>query len=247
MSDEFYVGYLEQAPPGIGRAVRVAVGGLLVGAVLVSLGAVLGQSPFPAARFDFGDVRTFEGTISLDPQPVLLVSRPGEGAGQSPYLLVGPGKHGARDIVAAAAGQQVSLQGTLIYRGDQTMLEVLPDSVAVQGPGSSDGGSVSYGEQTLLGEIVDSKCFLGVMNPGNLKPHRACATRCISGGIPPILLVRQPDGTARHLLLVGAEGEAINADVLPYVAEPVQVTGQVEQRQDMWILRVDPTTIQRLE
>ena len=28
-------------------------------------------------------------------------------------------------------------------------------------------------------------CFLGVMKPGRSKPHRACAVRCISGGIPP--------------------------------------------------------------
>ena len=39
---------------------------------------------------------------------------------------------------------------------------------------------------TLIGEIVDSKRYLGVMNPGNGKVHRDCAVRCLSGGIPPI-------------------------------------------------------------
>jgi hypothetical protein len=28
---------------------------------------------------------------------------------------------------------------------------------------------------TLTGEIVDSKCYLGVMNPGQGKVHRDCA------------------------------------------------------------------------
>jgi len=45
--------------------------------------------------------------------------------------------------------------------------------------------STSLGTQTLVGEIVDSKCFLGVMNPGQLTTHRACAIRCISGGVRP--------------------------------------------------------------
>jgi hypothetical protein len=58
---------------------------------------------------------------------------------------------------------------------------------------------VSLGTQTLIGEIVDSKCYLGVMNPGALIPHRACAIRCISGGIPPVLLVRQSDRSAALL------------------------------------------------
>ncbi|MFT4977045.1 MAG: hypothetical protein ACI8S6_002950 [Myxococcota bacterium] len=247
MSDEFYVGYLD-TPPGIARLLRVVVAGLLLGGALVSLGAVTGQAPFPAARFDFGDVRTFEGTLVAGPHPVLMVDRPGEAAGRSPYLLVGPGKFGAGEHTAGLTGQQVSVQGTLIYRGDQTMLEILPDSLAAIGPGDDSGGDiVAYGEQTLLGEIVDSKCFLGVMNPGNLKPHRACATRCISGGIPPLLLVRLADGTSRQLLLVGPQGEAINGDVLEYVAEPVQVTGRVERSRDMWLLRADPASIQRAQ
>ena len=54
----------------------------------------------------------------------------------------------------------------------------------------SDAPYESLGKQTFVGEIVDSKCFLGVMNPGRLTPHRACAIRCISGGVPPVLLVR---------------------------------------------------------
>ena len=64
------------------------------------------------------------------------------------------------------------------------MLEMTEGSLQVIGDGA--GGNPSYqplGAVTLTGEIVDSKCFLGVMNPGNLKPHKACAIRCISGGI----------------------------------------------------------------
>ena len=244
----FYVGYLP-TPPGLARFLRVVVAGLLLGAALVSLGAVLGQQPFAAARYDFGQPRTWEGTLVTTPQPMLLVQRPGDAAGQSAFYLVNPGKWGAT-LGGAAAGERVRVEGSLIYRGDQTMLEILPETLVSLGPAS---GAATHpevellGEQTLRGEIVDSKCFLGVMNPGNLKPHRACATRCISGGIPPILLVREAGGGVRHLLLVGPAGESIGAQVLDRIAEPVEVTGQVERHWDRLVLKVDPARIRRIE
>src|SRR6266513_1903853 len=93
---------------------------------------------------------------------------------------------------------------------------------------SDSTNPVRLGQQTLVGEIVDSKCYLGVMNPGQLTTHRACAIRCISGGIPPVLLVRQKDGPAIYLLLVSADGKPVNRQVLNMVAEPVEITGDVE-------------------
>ena len=77
----------------------------------------------------------------------------------------------------------------------------------------------------LGGEIVDSKCYLGVMNPGRSKVHRDCAARCLRGGIPPMLVTA--DAT---YLLAGAEG----AD---FVGETVQVEGDVERSGDTLILR----------
>jgi hypothetical protein len=97
-----------------------------------------------------------------------------------------------------------------------------------------------------VGEIVDSKCFLGVMNPGQLTPHRACAIRCISGGIPPVLLVRSKNGPAIYLLLVAADGKPVNPQVLDLVAEPVQITGEVERQGGLFILLADPSTYRRV-
>src|SRR4030095_6015081 len=115
------------------------------------------------------------------------------------------------------------------------------DASALQRP-SATGSPVSLGKQTFVGEIVDSKCYLGVMNPGALTPHRACAIRCISGGIPPVLLVRQEDGSATYLLLVSADGKPVNQHVLDIIAEPVEITGEVERQGDLLILRADPAT-----
>lgn len=79
--------------------------------------------------------------------------------------------------------------------------EVVPETIArTTGAGASAkhpiGAYLELGETTLKGEIVDSKCYLGVMNPGNLKAHRACAINCIQGGVPPVLLVRDGGGAS---------------------------------------------------
>ena len=93
---------------------------------------------------------------------------------------------------------------------------------------------------------MDSKCYLGVMNPGALTPHRACAIRCISGGIPPVLLVRQTDGTALYFLLVSGDGRPVNKEVLNLVAEPLEITGEVERQGQLFVLRADPSTYRRV-
>ena len=144
------------------------------------------------------------------------------------------------------------MKGTLIYRGGQTMIEVAADSIKPTGvpgielPTIQGFSPVSLGQQTLIGEIVDSKCYLGVMNPGALLPHRACAIRCISGGIPPVLLVRQTNGPALYLLLVSRDGKPLNKQVLNLVAEPVEITGEVERQGELLILRADPATYRRV-
>jgi hypothetical protein len=104
----------------------------------------------------------------------------------------------------------------------------------------------NLGKQTFTGEIVDSKCYLGVMNPGQLATHRGCAIRCISGGCPPILVVRRKDGPPAYLLLVSAEGKPVNKQVLDMVAEPIEITGEVERQGELLILRADPVTYRRI-
>ena len=99
---------------------------------------------------------------------------------------------------------------------------------------------------TLVGEIVDSKCYFGVMNPGRLTPHRGCAVRCISGGIPPILLVQQKEGPPDTYLLVSANGSPVNQQILDMVAEPVRITGDVVEQGSLKILRADPSTYRRV-
>ena len=103
------------------------------------------------------------------------------------------------------------------------------------------------GTTTVVGEIVDSKCWLGVMKPARLKPHRACATRCISGGIPPLLLVQDERGHTLHYLLAGADGRPLHKEVLDRIAEPVEISGDVARHGDWLVLYADPATFRRVE
>jgi hypothetical protein len=253
-TDEFYIGWQGQAPKAIGSHVRRTVIILLLLAPLLSVFLALAQRTIGKAVFEWGTIKTFSGILQSRPYPHLLVARPGKSDNTpSAYYLVAPFKFGLKpDLLAAFDGKPVSLKGTLIYRGNQTMIEARPETVQLA-PSPAPGATVNpggiqenLGRQTLVGEIVDSKCYLGVMNPGRLTPHRACAVRCISGGVPPVLLVRSKDGPPLYYLLVSGDGYPVNKQVLDMVAEPVQITGEVERQGELLVLRADPKTFHRV-
>ena len=85
------------------------------------------------------------------------------------------------------------------------------------------------------------------MKPGNLKPHRACATRCISGGVPPLLLIRGAEGHANYLWLASTDGGTVNGAILDLVAEPVEMTGRLVRYDNLLVLFADPQTYERLD
>jgi len=91
------------------------------------------------------------------------------------------------------------------------------------------------GIQTIRGEIVDPKCYFGVMKPGEGKVHRDCAIRCILGGIPPVLHVQNEKGESNYYLIVGSNGEKMNGTVQDFVAEPVSIETRAVQ-QGYWIV-----------
>jgi hypothetical protein len=211
----------------------------------IALVLVFGQQPFLRATFEFGQDREFDGRIEVRPYPVLLVSRPGAAGNQlaySRYLLAAPGKQGADAEVRRFSNRLVRLHGSLIYRDGQTMIELMPGSVVVRGPAvANPPRETAVGSVTVIGEIVDSKCFLGVMNPGRTKVHRDCAARCISGGIPPMLLAANA-----LYLLVGADGRKLKQELLQMVGETVEVRGNVLLSGETLTLYSEPGTYRRL-
>jgi hypothetical protein len=251
MNDEFYIGWQDRAPARIRRVIKtlIALFVIIVPALAFGLGQF--QRTIGKSSFEWGNVKEFAGIFAASPYPHLMVPRPGASgtnSSYSSYYLVRPFKFGFDPAAAARLdGQEVTLRGTLIHREGQTMIEVLDNSIRSIAKSALPSLPVAkLGRQTLVGEIVDSKCYLGVMNPGEFIPHRACAIRCLSGGIPPILVVRQRNGPNLHFLLVSSDGRAVNDRILDLVAEPVEVTGEVERQGDLLILRADPSTYRRI-
>ncbi|NJL29219.1 MAG: hypothetical protein HC897_15720 [Thermoanaerobaculia bacterium] len=239
--DELYVGYLPTTPPGIARLVRGAVLAILVVAAVIGGVLALAQKPFGSGVFEFGVERSFEGILHERPYPT-LETEPGKH-----HYLVAQFKFGADAQVAGLDGQRVKLSGTLIHRDGQQMIEIVPGTIENLGPPAfTDEVRIEYGTMTLEGEIVDSKCYLGVMKPGSEKPHRDCAVRCISGGVPPIFLLREPGGPSAYLLLVGSDGRQLGKEVLGLVAEPLEITGEVVKIDNVFTLRAEPASFRRL-
>ena len=105
----------------------------------------------------------------------------------------------------------------------------------------------SWDDATLYkfqGEIVDSKCALGAMTPGDRKTHRICAIKCIKNGIPPLLKVKFKDHY-RYYLLVSEGKTSANEQVLPYVGDQVEISGSVIKDANMVMIEI--SSIKRLD
>ena len=98
---------------------------------------------------------------------------------------------------------------------------------------------------TLTGEIVDSKCFLGVMVPGEGTTHRGCAALCLRGGIPAALHVKRPDGAASLYLIAGSS--ATRDQAIAWAGETVEMTGVVTQQGGWQVLTTEPGGWRRRE
>jgi len=248
---EFYIGYLPKMPPGIAKFVRPLVVSALISGLFFGLVFVFGQQPFAKSFFEFGNVKDFEGTIQAHPIPFLLTEKAEKNNGLPTFEripLVAEFKHGADKLVQDFNGQRVKLKGTKIYRDDLQMIEIAADSIVkIDGEAQkSNEKEESLGTQTLKGEIVDSKCYLGVMNPGQSKPHRDCAVNCLRGGIPALFVVKDTGGNVSELWLLGSDGKPVNDRILDFVAEPVEINGEVRRKGDELYFYADPTKIKRL-
>jgi hypothetical protein len=240
--DEFFIGYDPPIPPGIARFVGLTVMLMILGALVWAVGFGPGHVRLEGGTFEFGRPRTFSGTIVEDPVPALRLD--GQDAGTAPWaLLVAPRKHGAADAIQGLNGRQVTLNGTRIVRGSHTMIEIEPASIV---PGRRmnvvEEWTIGTAPIEVRGEIVDAKCFLGVMVPGAGITHKECAGLCLRGGIPPALFVQDRSGLSALLLLTGPSGESIAGQAERVVGEPIDLTGTVAHHGGWLVLRTDPAT-----
>lgn len=274
--DEFYVGYLPKAPPGPARiAWWSSVAVLALGAVVAGLlaaaqsGAVRSAWPdesvelvglLEAAPYPVLHVPAKGG----EPAQAVLLCDAGKFGLLDPRDYCGPDLAASRlsdaafarrvEALKARSGQVVSLRGTILRREGRMALELSGGEAGLpppQAPGAPALATMTLtteqlGQATLRGEIVDPKCFFGAMKPGSGQTHKACAARCVSGGIAPVLVVRTSAGEWGCYTLVDTAGRPVNKAVLGLVGEPVEVSGAVSRRGGLLLLSIDPALIRRL-
>lgn len=221
----FYVGYLK-APPVHARFVRRVILALMwVCVLLAGVSAWAMRSP-GEGQWDSGAVRQWEGVLRDEPYPMLETD-------DGVLLIVRSGKFGAQDRAAPLADRGVRITGYALERDGRRMIELSdePDAIeAISGDAYFLGNAFDLGAVTLRGEIVDSKCYLGAMKPGDGKGHKPCATLCVGNGIPPMLVVHRDGGAKEYYIVTTDDFHAANEMVTPYLGEAVEVRGGVIER-----------------
>jgi hypothetical protein len=207
--------------------------------------AVWFQNPVDRGRFEFGVEKEFEGVLLERPVPRLRVSPP-DGMPVD-YVLVGAGKFGPPASIAGRHGQRVSLRGTLILREPLRMIEIGSSTAVTVLDTNTDTPTSAHnaeppvsllGTGKFTGELVDTKCYSGVMRPATGKVHRACAVRCLSGGVPPGLLMHDSHGDGVVFLLAGPGDAPLDYDV-QLAGTLIEVEGRLEMHGDTPVLRAD--------
>src|SRR5579862_824712 len=250
--NDFYIGWMPDAPEGFARHIKKIV--LVLALLVITIGVVLAlsQKKFDTGNFEFGTLTEVKGIYSKTPVPNLKIINGKDIWGNYNYItavLVGYGKHGADGIIAdlevenktSLDKKEITVKGTLLYNDGKLILQISGDDKPLVDIGNAVTSAdilphvKNLGIQNVKGEIVDPKCYFGVMKPGLGKPHRDCAIRCILGGIPPLLRVQNEKGAINYYIIVGPNGEKINKAVQDFVAEPVELKGRLVQYDD-WIV-----------
>jgi hypothetical protein len=254
--DEFYIGWQQKAPQDFATHIRKVLAILAVLFVVSSGILALKQKKFSAASFEFGQLTEIKGVYQQFPVPSVKVTTQQDAFGHVSYItipLVGYGKFGAEGTIADLEKERnttldkklVIFKGTLLYSDGKTLLQIDKNDnplVSVSTLNSSPDPAPAIkelGTLQLTGEVLDPKCYFGVMKPGQGKPHRDCAIRCIAGGMSPVFYVRNEKGEANYYLILDANGKKMNDELKDYVADPVSLEARAVQYDDWVVLYVN--------
>ena len=258
MSNDFYIGWMPSAPASFSRLIQKAVF-VLLGVVVIVAGLLsLQQKQFSTATFEFGRLTEVTGIYEQFPVPSIRVTTTADAFGNSTFItipLTGYGKFGAEGTIASLerehgislTNRQVTFRGTLLYSDGKTLLQVdehddpLVKWADKASPVSHDARNL--GNVQLTGEILDPKCYFGVMKPGHGKPHKDCAIRCIAGGMSPVFYVRNEKGEANYYLVLDENGRKMNEKLINHIAEPLTLEAKAVQYDDWVVLYVNDKSI----
>jgi len=255
-NEEFYIGWMGNAPPIFAITIKKYLLVLFTLVIVLGVLLALSQKKFGTGNFEFGTLTEVKGIYSNTPVPNLKIIDGKDIWGNKNYItvpLIGYGKHGAEGIIALLEtekntllqGKEIILKGTLLYNDGKLLMQIDENdkpllSVAENKIAEVSSKITELGTIDVKGEIVDPKCYFGVMKPGEGKPHKDCAIRCILGGMPPMLKVTDNEGKQNYYLIVGSNGDKINEVVKDFVASPVELHAKAVQYNDWIVLYTNP-------
>ena len=245
--DAFFIGWRPRAP--------AALRGFLAGLSVALLGAAALLALLLSARIDdpgngsfdwAAGERTLRGVITAAPYPLLHLPPSAQQPDGHTVLLSGEGKTGP-GLDPALVGRVVDATGVMLHRGSIDMMQIGDDPGLRAVPGEqAPPVPVSLGRWRLVGEICDGKCWTGAMRPGSGIAHRACASLCLIGGLPPVLVTTAPVAGTSFLLLAGPDGGPMPNALLRLVGLRIRIDGAIERRGDLLVLRADPASASAL-
>ena len=243
--DPFYVGYLP-APRKHRGAMMLVIVLVMVWVCFASLLFVLAQRSPGEAVWDISNERTWTGLLIEDPYPMLVTSH-------DTLLVVSMGKQGAHDQLASYFNSQVTISGYELQREGRRMIELSPGSI--RPVLLEDQASIARPEleiidespHTFVGEIIDGKCYLGAMKPGDGYAHRSCAVLCLSGGLPPMFAPQHTRGTQVLPLILYDNAAHIPEDLHVFVACPVEFEARAARIGSVPVLVVETGSIRASE
>ncbi len=247
----FFVGY-RPTPKVLTRFYWPLVLALVVGCALLGYGLGTQQQPGAPGVWTVGTSTTISGILQVKPYPVLHRIHPEDPARIESVLLVRQGKYSATDLADDLNGKTTAVTGVLIQRGGWTMLEVSSEDSFVPSDDIRMEGlenqlmMESLGQIVLAGEIVDSKCFLGVMKPGAGAIHKSCTEVCLLGGIPAMLVAKASDNRKYGYILVEPDGSSASAFTAKRVGDAVKITGTLQRQGDLLYLRMAENGLERI-
>lgn len=253
--DDFYIGYLPKAPKNYRLILRLSIMLLLLLVIAVSYLVATNQKAFDKTTYEYGEFTELKGLVSMKPVPRIIVDKGIDVSGNrilQSILLVNFGKSGVqpifnnleKDSKLALEQYEFHLRGTLIYGEGKTVFEMTEQESAIISYQPLDKTYLPekpalLGETTLYGEILDSKCYFGVMKPGYGKVHRSCAIRCVAGGITPVLLAKNDNGNNKYILLTDKKGGSLLPEIMSEIGKPIKVAGSLSQVGDWLLLELD--------
>ena len=242
----FYCGYLSIQP-------KLKKHCIIIVAILYSLGILyaglwgLFQNNLEKATVQYATIVSYNGTIADFPYPHIIIHQDNT---VQRILLTASGKHGATNHIQAYKDTYVSFQGYEIGRNNTVnMIEIIDSSIQKTVPKTQhpivQTTPIFLKDVSVIGEIVDSKCFYGAMNPNQFKVHKACAILCIKGGVPPILHTASPihhEGAVIHqMILIDIENNPVNTRILDKIGIPLRIRGKLFKYDNLYILKANPS------